>query len=103
MFQAWKKIYRNKDDEMLIEFELQGSQLLHKGIFDTHGFWVKYGVDRDDVTQEITTYKIWSHFSFTYETIDKTCADRVFKGLADALSGVDWKYPSIGYMKVLDD
>lgn len=91
--------WRNR---MLIEYELQGTQLLHKGIFDTNGLWIKYGVDVDDVTQEITTYKLWSHFSFTYETTDKSQIDAVFKGLINALSGLDWSYPTIGHIKTID-
>ena len=87
---------------MFITYELQGTQLLHKGVFDTNGFWVKYGVDRDDVTQELTTFKLWSHFSFTYESSDKASADKVFEGLVKALSGIDWEYPGIGYIKVID-
>jgi len=84
---------------MLLEFELQGTQLLHKGVFDTNGFWVKYGVDLDDVTSEITNYKLWSYFSFTFESKDKGKADTVFKGLVSALSGIDWIYPGIGFIK----
>ncbi|MBX4188467.1 MAG: hypothetical protein KW793_05065 [Candidatus Doudnabacteria bacterium] len=84
---------------MLLEFELQGTQLLHKGVFDTNGFWVKYGVDLDDVTEEVTNYKLWSYFSFTFESQDKIKADTVFKGLVSALSGNDWHYPGIGHIR----
>lgn len=84
---------------MLLEFELQGTQLLHKGVFDTNGFWVKYGVDLDDVTLEVTSYKLWSYFSFTFECQEKSKADTVFNGLVSALSGIDFQYPGIGFIK----
>jgi hypothetical protein len=87
---------------MFIYYELQGTQLLHKGMFDTNGFWVKYGVDRDDVTHELTNFKLWSHFSFTYESTDKSYTDKVFNGLLRALSGSNWEHPSIGYIKLID-
>lgn len=83
---------------MLVEYELQGSQLLHKGVFDTNGFWVKYGIDTDDVTGEATCYKLWSHFSFTYESVCKADVDEVFKGLVSALSGYDYSN-RVGYIR----
>lgn len=87
---------------MLIEYELQGDTCLHKGIFDTYGFWVKCDADRCDVTGEIQTYKIYSHFSFTYETKDSLKFHQVWKALslvleAGSMAAVD----GVGYIREL--
>jgi hypothetical protein len=71
---------------MIIEYELQGDQLLHKGIFETTGFWVKYGEDRDDATNEIMTYKLWSNLHFSFETSDVRKFNAVYEGLLLVLS-----------------
>lgn len=84
---------------MLIEFELQGSKLLHKGIFDTNGFWVKFDSDYCDISKVVVTYKIYSHFSFTFEHVEEHIAKEVYKGLCNALSGIDFQYPSVGFIR----
>lgn len=84
---------------MILEYELQGSQLLHKGIFDTNGFWVKYDRDVDDLTQEPLCHKLWSHFSFTYETTSYSRVNDVYDGLISALGGIDWKMPGVGFIR----
>lgn len=84
---------------MIIEFELVGSQMLHKGVFDATGFWAKFDVEQCDVTKEVLSYKIYSHFSFTFEHVDKSVALNVFDGLVGALSGVDFEYSNIGFIR----
>ena len=84
---------------MIIEFELQGSQILHKGVFDSTGFWAKFDSDYCDITKEITTYKIYSHFSFSFEHTEERIAKHVFKGLCDALSGCDFVLDSVGFIR----
>ena len=84
---------------MIIEFELQGSQLLHKGVFDTNGFWAKFDTERCDISGDIECYKIYSHFSFTFEHVDRSVAINVFNGLVGALSGVDFEYSNIGFIR----
>lgn len=72
---------------MLIEYHLQGSTMIHKGVFDTTGFWARVGVEQDDITKETYLYKIWSHFSFTFEHRDILVVDEVWNALLDALRG----------------
>lgn len=84
---------------MFIEFELKGTQLLHKGIFETTGFWVKFDAEICDISKEPLSYKIYSHFSFTFEHKDLDIADKVFNGLALALSGKVWEDPAVGFIK----
>jgi len=88
---------------MIIQFDLRGSVARHKGIFDTTGFWVKYGIDCDDVTKEVTAFKLWSHFSFTYESRDSDKTDAVLNALAGIIDGTHWNWedPEIGFLKVL--
>lgn len=86
---------------MIIEYSLIGSIDNHKGVFDTEGFWVKCGVDRDDITKEVTTYKIWSHFSFTYESKDKDKANSVYQGLIQVLQGANWYRDGIGEIRII--
>ncbi len=79
---------------MLIEYELQGTKEFHKGIFDTTGFWVRCGEEKDDVTGEVTSAKIWSHFSFTFESESISYAQAVYKGLLHVLAEAgDFEHP----------
>lgn len=84
---------------MFIEFELKGSQLLHKGIFETTGFWVKFDAERCDITKEALSYKIYSHFSFTFEHQDFDISRKVFNGLALALRGEMWEDTAVGFIR----
>lgn len=86
---------------MIIEFELKGAQMLHKGIFETTGFWVKYGEEEDDETGVISSYKLWSHFSFTYETNNKEDFKKVYGALQLALMGSSQMIQDIGYIRIL--
>jgi hypothetical protein len=72
---------------MIIEYELQGTQELHKGVLDTQGFWIKCGVERCDITYKVQAYKIWSHFAFTYETTCFETFERVWFALMRVLEG----------------
>ena len=93
---------------MIIEFELQGSKCLHKGIFDTQGFWVKYEVDYLDEANigndaAINGYKIFSHFSFSFYHTDKEVCDLVYFRLISVLRGsnsVDIE--NVGYFRRLN-
>ena len=84
---------------MIIEFELKGSKILHKGVFDTTGFWVKFDYDYCDISRDVMTYKIYSHFSFTFEHDDETIAKSVFNGLCKALAGYDFVLNEIGFIR----
>lgn len=88
---------------MIIEYELQGSQLLHKGIFDTRGFWARFETEYCDITKEALSYKIYSHFSFTFEHKDKKIANQVFAGLCDAISeDREFILVGVGFISRLD-
>lgn len=75
---------------MIIEFELQGSKCLHKGIFDTTGFWVKneeeciFGENEKCVQ---VGHKLYSHFSFSFYHEDKKVFDEVYKVLLGVMRG----------------
>lgn len=84
---------------MIIEFELLGTKCLHKGVFETTGFWAKFASDYCDVTNEITTYKIYSHFSFTFEHVEEKVAKAVFRGLCDSLNGNDVFLKGVGFIR----
>jgi len=91
---------------MIIEYELNGSQLTHKGIFDTHGFWVRFEPMRCDINREIQSYNIYGHFSFTYETKSQEDALKVFNGLLEILqeghnNSNSWHDARLGYIKVI--
>lgn len=87
---------------MLVEYELQGSTMLHKGLFDTTGFWAKFDADYCDITKEAQTYKIYSHFSFTFEHKDEALARHVFDGIISALVGNDWYCAGIGFIRTIN-
>ena len=90
---------------MIIEFELQGSKCLHKGIFDTTGFWVKYEVDYLDEANignpnAINGYKIFSHFSFCFYHHDKAVCDLVYSRLISVLRGAsNVDIEGVGYFR----
>ena len=92
---------------MIISYELKGSKGLHKGCFETTGFWATFQEDREHIVQpdgqiqmgEIEGYKIYSHFSFAFYHEDKTIVDAVFQGLVGALSGIDWEFPGVGFIR----
>ncbi len=79
---------------MIIEFELQGVKMLHKGIFDTNGFWVKWDEDGEYVPDDngnpvwhVAGYKIFSHFSFSFYHTDKAVCELVYARLISVLRG----------------
>jgi hypothetical protein len=84
---------------MIIEFDLQGSQMSHKGVFETTSFWAKYDKELCDVTKEVLYYKIYSHFSFTFEHEEEWVAKSVYKGLCSALTGCDFVLDSVGFIR----
>ncbi len=87
---------------MFIEFELQGSKCLHKGIFDTTGFWVKYEAETE-TDQRFNSvpegFKIFSHFSFAFFHTDEQIVKQVYGGLVAALCGLDWHVEKIGFIR----
>lgn len=107
---------------MIIEFELQGIKCLHKGIFDTCGFWVSYDqhaefVDTFEDSSEnnihgrvlkstekiISGYKLFSHFSFSFYHEDKTIVDLVYARLISVLRGSNnVEIDGIGYFRKLN-
>jgi len=81
---------------MIIEFELQGSKCLHKGIFDTQGFWVKYESEQEHIECSnglmipdpvIDGWKIYSHCSFCFYHEDKEVVDLVYSKLISVMRG----------------
>jgi len=79
---------------MIIEFELQGIKCLHKGIFDTTGFWVKWDEEGEHILDaggnpvwRVDGYKIFSHFSFSFFHTDKAICDLVYSRLISVLRG----------------
>lgn len=95
---------------MIIEFELKGSKLLHKGIFDTTGFWVKWDEEGehvlDDAGQPVWRcdgYKIFSHFSFSFFHTDKAIAELVYNRLISILRGSNSiDIEDVGYFRRLN-
>jgi len=103
---------------MIIEFELQGSKCLHKGVFDTTGFWVKYELEFCDMIEHTDNdnggfdeklvqwpngAKIFSHFSFSFYHEDKAVVDLVYGALMGVLRGNQGKdLESIGYIRKLN-
>lgn len=92
---------------MLIEFELQGSRCLHKGIFDTQGFWVKFEPEEEELpmtTNNFTAgYKIYSHFSFAFFHEDKQVVDLVYARLISVLRGANSvDIENVGYFRKLN-
>jgi hypothetical protein len=96
---------------MIIEFELQGSRSLHKGIFDTDGFWVKYEAETESVSAEageatinlaweIVGYKLYSHFSFAFFHEKKEVVDLVYSRLISVLRGANSvDIENVGYFR----
>lgn len=74
---------------MIIEFELQGSKCLHKGIFDTQGFWVRYEPHGENLEggSNPEGWKIYSHGSFSFYHEDKTIVDEIYSRLLSILRG----------------
>ena len=96
---------------MIIEFELQGSRCLHKGLFETTGFWVKFepeveGDAHSGAIKNILGYKIYSHFSFSFYHEDYEVAHEVYRALC-SICGEPWgqvrpvRIKDIGYIKRL--
>lgn len=92
---------------MIIEFELQGSNRLFKGLFDTYGLWVKFEEEGEYVPDDngnpifkLDGYKIYSHFSFAYYHTDKSVCDLVYSGLIRVLRGASSvDIEGIGYLR----
>ncbi len=90
---------------MIIEFELQGSNTLHKGLFDTHGLWIKYDIQYGEKhaigePEAIEGYKLYSHFSFAFFHTDKEVCDLVYSRLISVLRGANnIDIEGVGYIR----
>lgn len=95
---------------MIIEFELQGSMHLHKGLFDTQGLWIKFEEEGEHVPDDtgkpifrVDGYKIYSHFSFAYYHTDKSVCDLVYSRLISVLRGANSvDIEGVGYIRKLN-
>ena len=95
---------------MIIEFHLQGSKMLHKGLFDTLGFWVKYEIECDtSIVDKVTNkypiegFKLYSHFSFAYFHTEKEIVDLVYARLLSVLRGAtNVDIEGVGYFRRLN-
>lgn len=77
---------------MIIEYELQGSTQLHKGVFDTTGFWARFEPEYCDSelksldgSRPIEGYKILSYSGFAFYHADKEIVLRVWNELIKCL------------------
>lgn len=93
---------------MIIEFQLQGSKMLHKGLFDTDGVWIKFEAQYCDEynignPNAIDGYKIYSNFSFAFYHTDKAICDLVYSKLVSVLRGsVAADIEDVGYIRKLN-
>lgn len=89
---------------MIIEFELLGSKCLHKGMFDTTGFWLKYEPEYEEAGSiNIVGYKLYSHFSFAFYHEDKDVVDLVMTRLAGVFRGaIGHEIEGVGYIRRLN-
>lgn len=92
---------------MIIEFELQGSKCLHKGVFDTDGFWVRYEDNSENVQkygeEAKTGFTIYSHCSFAFYHEIKEIVDLVYARLISVLRGsASIDIDNIGYFRKLN-
>lgn len=88
---------------MIIEYELQGSIMLHKGIFDTAGIWVKYEPVGEADLPEIEGWKIYSNFSFAFYHIDRVIVEDVYNVLIGCLRGSQGReINQVGYLRKLN-
>jgi hypothetical protein len=99
---------------VIIEFELQGSKCLHKGIFDTDGFWVKFEPQIEEIQnvpevgmvtleQIVTGWKLYSHFSFSFFHEDKEIVNLVYARLISVLRGSNnVEMENIGYFRKIN-
>lgn len=88
---------------MIIEYQLQGSNIIHKGLFETTGFWVRVEDELDDITNELIGIKIFSMCSFAYYHTDSKKVMDVYDCLLGILTReIDQAcIDKVGYMRVL--
>lgn len=93
---------------MIIEYELHGSKALHKGLFDSQGFWVRFEAEIDEMGKNlkgepvfiVSGYKLFSHFSFNYYHEDESVVRAVYCALLDVLAGkLDKNIEGVGYIR----
>lgn len=88
---------------MIIEYELTGSNMLHKGIFDTAGIWVKYESHGEAGFPEIEGWKIYSNFSFAFYHTDRVIVEEVYNVLIGCFRGNQGReIANIGYIRKLN-
>ena len=73
---------------MIIEFKLQGSKCLHRGIFDTHGFWVRFEPHGEEGLAP-EGWKLYSHCSFSFYHENADIVEEVYARLISVLRGAN--------------
>lgn len=87
---------------MIIEYELQGSKCLHKGIFETTGFWLRNEPHGEDLSNP-EGWKLYSHSSFAFYHENKEIFDLVYARLISVLRGsASVEIENIGYFRKLN-
>lgn len=101
---------------MIIEFELEGANGFHKGMFETTGFWARFEEEYEMLPMQINHpdggkvsvqrkqlygYKIVSHFSFSFYHHHKEIVGRVYAALFSCVAGVTQQVQieGIGYIQ----
>ena len=95
---------------MIIEYDLEGSKMLHKGIFETTGFWVRFEEEGEHVldsdgnpTWRVDGYKIYGHSTFAFYHTDKEKAVEVYNRLLSVLRGAsNVDIENVGYFRKLN-
>ena len=88
---------------MIIEYELNGSKQVHRGMFETTGFWLRIEnmADRpmplDGVKQE--GYVLCNHGSFGFYHEHPGACETVLGALMLAMQdGENWEDPKLGWI-----
>lgn len=89
---------------MIIEYELNGSKQVHRGMFETTGFWLRIEnmADRpmplDGVKQE--GYVLCNHGSFGFFHDSKEAVDEVLRAILQAMvDGYQWHHATLGVIR----
>jgi len=90
---------------MIIEYELNGSKQVHRGMFETTGFWLRIEnmADRpmplDGVKQE--GFVLCNHGSFGFYHESEEAAESVLKAILGAIecANYSWEHPDLGWVR----
>ena len=87
---------------MIIEFDLQGSISVHRGIFETTGFWVRFEEESETINDKkyVSGYKLYNNGSFSFYHTDKKTVDRVALALRAILGkkSLNENIKDVGYI-----